>query len=345
MSVSSCDPIFEHPRGSSLEHWRDADLLTLFLQRRGARSEDAFAELVQRYGPLVLRACRSIVEDEHEAQDAFQATFLVLARKGRGLWVRDSLAPWLHGVACRVAGDARKSAVRRRTFERRLIALGAPLAAVEEPGDVDELAAVLQEEIRRLPEHHRLAVVLCDLQGRSHQEVAGLLSCPVGTVKSRQSRAREQLRKRLARRGFALSSLVLGLLLSDKRALAGITPAVIRATAGAAIRFELGLPGGSSGLAAAPSANLLARAESAAAAVASPRRVSRAGLFLAASAVAAASLVAEPLARAWFAAQSTAKPLPRGSIASLRWARSDTGSATQPLAGMSVGNVDSPSTR
>ena len=216
MALSSFDSIAESSRESSIEHRPDADLLALFLQRRGPRSEDAFAELMERHGPLVLRPCRSIVGDEHDAQDAFQATFLVLARKARGLWVRDSLAPWLHGVACRLASDLRKSAARRRKFERRMAAMGKPSAVIEEPGEVDELAAAIQEEIRRLPELHRSAVILCDMQGRTHQEVAHLLDCPVGTIKSRQSRRREQLRKRLARRGFALSSVMIGLLLAEE---------------------------------------------------------------------------------------------------------------------------------
>ena len=344
MSHSSVDLIAEPSRRYSLKHWRDADLLALFLQRRGPRSEDAFAELVERHGPLVLRACRSIVGDEHEAQDAFQATFLVLARKGRGLWVRDSLAPWLHGVACRMASDARKSAARRRTFERKMAAMGKPSAVIAGPGEVDEVAAVVQEEICRLPALHRSAVILCDMQGLTHQEAALLLSCPAGTIKSRQSRAREQLRKRLARRGFALSSLMLGLLLAEKRALAGISPVVVRATASAASHFESGLPGNSFGLP-VPPANLLARAESAAAAIASQRLVSSGRLFLAASAVAVIVFLAEPASRAWFGGRSKTKPLPRGSIASLRWERPDNGSMAQPLARMPLGNVVSRATK
>ena len=296
---------------------------------------DASSTLLGLSDPLVLRACRSIVGDEHEAQDAFQATFLVLARKGRGLWIRGSLAPWLHGVACRMASDARKSAARRRTFERRMAAMGKPSAVVEEPGEVDELAAVIQEEICRLPELHRAAVILCDMQGRTHQEAAHLLRCPVGTIKSRQSRAREQLRRRLARRGFALSSLMLGLLLAEKRVLAGVAPVVVRATASAATHFESGLAVGSFGLPAFP-ANLLARAESASATIVNPRRVSYGRLFLAASAVVAVALLAEPASQAWFGGRSKPKPLPRGSIASLRWEQPRTGSTAQPSAKMSV---------
>jgi RNA polymerase sigma factor (sigma-70 family) len=338
MKLLSCvRPDAEPPCGSSLEHRSDADLLALFLQRRGPRSEDAFAELVDRHGPLVLRACRSVVGDEHDAQDAFQATFLVLARKARGLWVRDSLAPWLHGVACRMARDVRKSAARRRTFERRLAAMSEPSAVLEEPGAVDELAAAVQEEIGRLPEVHRSAVVLCDMEGRTHQEAALLLRCPVGTIKSRQSRAREELRKRLARRGFALSSVMLGLLLAERRTLAGVAPGVVRATARAAAHFESGLAGRAPGLAdgsvgfPASTANLFARAESACAAIASPRRVPVGRLFIGALAVmVAVAFLAPPAVQAWFGGRSKPESLPRGSIASLRWERPQTASTSQP---------------
>ena len=257
MVLSSFALTTEAPCRSSLNDWPDAELLAPFLQRGGPRSEDAFAELVERHGPLVLRACRSIVGDEHEAQDAFQATFLVLARKARGLWVRDSLAPWLHRVACRMASDVRKSAARRRAFERRMAAMGKPSAVIAEPGEVDELAAAIQEEICRLPVLYRSAVILCDMQGRTHQEAALLLGCPVGTIKSRQARAREELRKRLARRGFALSTVMFGLLLAGKRARAGIAPVVVRATASAASHFESGLAGCPVGIP-GPPANLLA---------------------------------------------------------------------------------------
>jgi RNA polymerase sigma factor (sigma-70 family) len=330
MPPFSFDRFTAFTASSSLDRWSDADLLALFLQRRGASSEDAFAELVERYGPLVLRVCRSIVGDEHQAQDAFQATFLVLARKGRGLWVRDSLGPWLHGVARRMASDVRKSMVRRRTFERRVCADAKPAAAIDESGDIDERAAVIQEEICRRPELYRSPVVLCDMQGQTHQEAALRLGCPVGTVKSRQSRGREQLRRRLTRRGIALSSVVLASLLEEKRAIAKITPRLVRATASAASLFESGLPVRSFCIP-WPRAEVLARAESAAAAIPSSRRVSPCRLFLAASALAAVVLVAEPASRAWLGGRATARSLPNGSIASLRWTRSYGGSAAKPM--------------
>jgi hypothetical protein len=146
----------------------------------------------------------------------------------------------------------------------------------------------------------------------------------------------------LARRGFAVSSLMLGLLLAEKRVLAGVEPDLVRATTSAATYFESGLPGCSSGLAAAPPADLLARAESAAAAIANPRRVSLGRLFFAASAVVAVSLLAEPVSHAWFGGRSVPRPLPRGSIAALRWGRSSTGFIAQPVARMSVGSYNVP---
>src|ERR1700722_16793704 len=98
----------------------DSQLLERFATHRGEAAELAFAALIDRHGPMVLRACRGILRDDHEAMDAFQATFLVLVRKGRALWVRDSLGPWLHRVACRAAGQARAQEVRRRALERGL---------------------------------------------------------------------------------------------------------------------------------------------------------------------------------------------------------------------------------
>ena len=149
---------------------------------------------------MVLRACRGILRDDHEAMDAFQATFLVLVRKGRSLWVRDSLGPWLHRVACRAAGRARSRGRRRRALER-----GLAEAARRQAGgdDRDDLAAAVHEELDRLPDRYRVPIVLCDLEGRTCEEAARHLGCPIGTIGSRLARGRERLRDRLARRGLA----------------------------------------------------------------------------------------------------------------------------------------------
>ncbi len=183
----------------------DGELLERFVTRRGEAAEDAFAALVERHGPVVLRLCRSVLHDEHEAQDAFQATFLVLAQKAKSLWVRDSLGPWIHSAAYRVASCARAGAIRRRRHARRYGKLAAGRLTVYQDEDQEELEVVVHEEIDRLPEHFRTPLVICDLQGCSHDQAARLLGWPVGTVKSRQARGRQRLRDRLIRRGFAPS--------------------------------------------------------------------------------------------------------------------------------------------
>jgi RNA polymerase sigma factor (sigma-70 family) len=177
----------------------DGQLLKRF-NAGGEAAESAFAALVERHGPMVLHACRKILRDEHDAQDAFQATFLILVRKAGSLWVRDSLGPWLHRVACRSSARASQAASRRRFFERRSAEAGrSSSTAVKCEGGWD----VLHEEIDRLPERFRAALVLCDLEGRTYEDAAQQLACPVGTVKSRLARARERLRRRLEGRGAA----------------------------------------------------------------------------------------------------------------------------------------------
>ncbi len=215
----------------------DGQLLERFATRRGPAAERAFEALVDRHGSMVLRACRSILRDDHEAMDAFQATFLVLARRGGSLWVRDSLGPWLHRVACRAAGKARADAARRRAGQRRL-AERTPDPASAGDGRRDDLAAILHEEVDRLPERFRAPIVLCDLEGRTCEETARHLGCPVGTVGSRLARGREKLRGRLIRRGVA-PTLGAAVSLGSEPAFAALARApfpsiaIPRATAGA----------------------------------------------------------------------------------------------------------------
>jgi RNA polymerase sigma factor (sigma-70 family) len=196
----------------------DSQLLERFATQRGDVAELAFAVLVERHGPMVLRTCRSIARDEHDAQDAFQATFLVLLRKRRSLWVRDSLGPWLHRVACRAAMRTRTDAARRLALEQKATR---STRKFHTDGDPTDRAAILQEEIDRLPERYRLTLVLCDLEDRTYEEAARLLSCPVGTVRSRLARARERLRSRLVRRGLAPAGI------RDGEAVTKATPTVV----------------------------------------------------------------------------------------------------------------------
>ncbi len=181
----------------------DGQLLERFALRDGEVAELAFAALVDRHGGIVLSTCRSILRDDHEARDAFQATFLVLVRKAGSLWVRDSLGPWLHRVAYRAAAHARRDSERRRRAEREAAEQASRRIAEHA---CDDLASVVHEEVDRLPDRYRIPVVLCDLEGRTYEEAARHLGCPVGTIKSRLARARECLRNRLMRRGVAGST-------------------------------------------------------------------------------------------------------------------------------------------
>ena len=183
----------------TLRDLSDGQLLERFATGSGDGAEAAFRGLVERHGAMVLRVCQSILEEQHDAQDAFQATFLVLLNKARRLWVRDSLGPWLHQVAYRTAANARKERARRRRHEQ---AAGATRATqVEDRPHTESLAAVLHKEIERLPERYRQAVLLCDLEGQSHEQAAQGLNWPVGTLKSRLARGRQRLRSRLLRQG------------------------------------------------------------------------------------------------------------------------------------------------
>jgi len=183
----------------------DGQLLERFAAGAGEASELAFAVLVERHGAMVRRACLAVLRNEHEAEDASQAAFLVLARKARTLRARGSLGPWLHRVAWRTASGLRASAVRRRRHELRLAGRDAdPVVEPVVSADLDRDAAI-HEELARLPEKYRAAVVLCDLEGRTHSEAARSLDWPVGTVKSRQARGRRMIRDRLARRGVGLA--------------------------------------------------------------------------------------------------------------------------------------------
>ena len=181
----------------------DQQLLADFSARR---DEAAFAELVARHGPMVLRVCRRVLHHEQDAEDAFQATFLVLAQCLGSIRKREALSDWLHGVAYRTALNARRSAARRRTHEAHLRERTLPTAASPTWNDVQ---AVLDEEIQRLPETYRSAFVLCVLEGKTLAVTAAELRCKEGTVPSRLTRARQRLQLQLVRRGIKLAEALL----------------------------------------------------------------------------------------------------------------------------------------
>jgi RNA polymerase sigma factor (sigma-70 family) len=188
----------------------DGQLLERFLAER---DEAAFANLVRRHGPMVLGVCGRILRHPHDAEDAFQATFLVLARKAASVVPRQLVGHWLYGVAFRTALRARSSALRHRSRERQVIDM--PDRAAPAKAIVDDLRPVLDEEMNRLPEIYRVPLVLCELEGRTKREAATALGVPEGTVASRLARGRVLLRKHLTRRGLAVTSASLTLLLSQ----------------------------------------------------------------------------------------------------------------------------------
>ncbi len=211
----------------------DGQLLERFATDRSEAAELAFAVLVERHGPMVLRVCRSTLSGGLEVDDAFQATFLVLVQKARGLWVRDSLGPWLHQVAFRTASCARLAAARRRKHEER-VAATRPEAHTVKTADLDNL---LHQEIERLPERYRTPVILCDLEGCSHQQAARHLGWPVGTVKSRQARGREKLRDRLRRQGVTPNVALLGSGSVFTAANPVVPPALVESTTRSIVQF------------------------------------------------------------------------------------------------------------
>jgi RNA polymerase sigma factor (sigma-70 family) len=189
----------------------DGQLVQRFLTARDGADQAAFTALVVRHGPMVFSVCRQVLDNGPDAEDAFQSTFLVLARKAASVRKLESLASWLHRVALRVAIHAKTEAARRRLYERRLAVMKAVQIAREEVSL--EGCRELHEEIARLPERFREPVVLCYLEGLTTEEAAMRIGCPLGTVLSRLSRARERLRGKLERRGLTPSkaSLMLGL--------------------------------------------------------------------------------------------------------------------------------------
>ncbi len=215
-STSSPRYFSELMHSGTLTGLRDGELLERFAARRDAgdaAAELAFATLLARHGAMVMRVCRASLRDCDQADDAFQATFLVLASRARSIRRSESLAAWLHGVALRVSACARARAARRQRHERRFAEMTRETTEHDSDHRVlsEEASGMLHEEIGRLPKRFRTAVVLCYLEGQTHEKAAEQLDCPVGTIKSRLATARETLRQRLMRRGVAPTVIPAGL--------------------------------------------------------------------------------------------------------------------------------------
>jgi RNA polymerase sigma factor (sigma-70 family) len=174
----------------------ERDLLERFVVEK---DPEAFRELIERHGAMVLAVCRSILHEPHDAEDAFQNVFLILARRANTIKHLDTIAPWLHRVALRVARRSRATTCQRRARE-----MTRPDSRTEHPEDSTDPTVLwlLREEISQLPDRYRLPLVLCHLEGKTSEEAAWQLQWPVGTVKGRLSRARQTLRDRLSRRGL-----------------------------------------------------------------------------------------------------------------------------------------------
>jgi RNA polymerase sigma factor (sigma-70 family) len=207
----------------------DRELLERFIERRDER---AFEILVRLHGPLVLGVCRRIIGHHHDAEEAFQATFLVLARKAASVQPPDMVANWLNGVACRTALKMRSTVAQRRAKEFQVAVVPEP--KVPQSDRWEEIAPLLDRELSRLPDKYRAAVVCCDLEGRSRHDAAQELGWPEGTLKVRLMQARAILAKRLARQGIVLSVGALAAVVSENAASAAVSSTLVASTAKAA---------------------------------------------------------------------------------------------------------------
>lgn len=227
MAASSLHPLLQYLRrlsggkagDAALD---DAQLLGRFL---ASRDESAFTTLVQRYGAMVWGLCVRLLGQTPEAEDAFQATFLVLVRKAASLHDSQAVGPWLYGVAYRTALKLRGQRAQRAARETPLTE---PFAEQQPEPIWSDLRPILDEEINRLPTKYRLPVLLCYLQGLSSEEAAQRLGCAKGTVFSRLSRARDLLRRRLIRRGVEVSAGALAAVLAENAALRAVPPLALR---------------------------------------------------------------------------------------------------------------------
>jgi RNA polymerase sigma factor (sigma-70 family) len=251
MATSQLRGVLQTLRRATLAH-EEAGLTDGQLLERYVRGEEAaFAALVRRHGPMVWGVCRRVLDSPQDAEDAFQATFLVLVRKAASVV---KVANWLYGVAHQTALKARATAARRRAREKQVTAMPEPAAG--EQVLWDDLQPLLDQELSRLPDKYREVIVLCYLEGRTVKEAAGHLHVPQGTVASRLATARTLLARRLGRHGLAVTGAALAAELSRQAASAGVPLSVVSSTIQAA-----SLAAGSAAAAGALSARAVALTE------------------------------------------------------------------------------------
>jgi RNA polymerase sigma factor (sigma-70 family) len=238
MANSQLSEVIQHLRRTVLLRdgagLTDGQLLDDYLHRR---DEGALAALVLRHGPMVWGVCHRVLRDHHDAEDAFQAAFLVLVRKAASVVPREMVANWLYGVAHQTALKARAVTAKRRVRERQVTEMPEPATAEPLWNDLQPL---LDQELSRLPDKYRVAIVLCDLEAKTRKEAARQLGVPDGTLAARLARGRVMLAKRLARRGLAVSGGALGAMLAQNVASAGVPTLVVSSTIKAATLFAAG---------------------------------------------------------------------------------------------------------
>jgi RNA polymerase sigma factor (sigma-70 family) len=236
MATTPTNPVIQHFLAAcGRDGMTDEELLTRFLD---GRDDAALAALIRRHGPMVWGVCCRLLRSHHDAEDAFQATFLVLVQKAATLPNREKIGNWLYGVAHQTAVRMRAVAAKRGGRERQVTVMPDPTTA--EPYAWNDLWPVLDEELSRLPDKYRVLIVLCDLEGVTRKEVARQLNLPEGTAASRLAAARAMLAKRLARRGIVVSSVLLGAVLCQKSAWASGSTTVITSTIKAATLVAAG---------------------------------------------------------------------------------------------------------
>jgi RNA polymerase sigma factor (sigma-70 family) len=233
MAINQMSEVISHFRRTVLLRegvgLTDGQLLQDYLS---CREEAALEALVRRHAPMVWGVCRRVLGNHHDAEDAFQATFLILVRKAASINSPKLLANWLYGVAHQTARKARATAVKRRARERQVTRMPEP--AAPEPDLWNDVQPLLDQELSRLPVRYRVAIVLCDVEGKTRKEAARQLGVPEGTLAARVARGRVMLAKRLARHGLAVSGGALGAMLAQNEAPAGVPAVAVSSTIKAA---------------------------------------------------------------------------------------------------------------
>ena len=236
MAAEPVNSLLEYLHRMAQEHeYSDASDGSLLEQFVTERNESAFAALVQRHGQMVWGVCRRLLHSHHDTEDAFQATFLILALKASSIVPRGMVANWLYGVASRTALKARAIATRRRKTEMQVNEMPVPIE--EESVSSSDIRSLIDDELSRLPDRHRAVVVLCDLEGNSRSEAARHLGVPEGTIAGWLARGRAKLAQRLSQRGVVLSGSGLALVHSHSAASDQIPVALMTSTTQAAYAF------------------------------------------------------------------------------------------------------------